>query len=77
MSKITLSRYSTLLLHYGLFAIICHSVAIFLYSTTLPIISSLTFSHIVFPMIEHSIVSFIAILIGAVGIEYTEKIHRQ
>ena len=73
MHKFTFSRHTIRLLHYGIFAILCHSVAIFLYSTTLPVISPLTFSHLVFPMIEHSLVSFVALLIGALGLEYIEK----
>jgi hypothetical protein len=44
-----------------------------IYSTLLPPISPLRFSYFVFPMLEHSLISFTALLIGALGIEYIKK----
>lgn len=73
MYKISLSKNSERLLIYGLFIVLCHLFAITLYSTMLPTISPLTFSGFVFPMIEHSLVSFTALFVGALGIEYIEK----
>ena len=73
MHKVTLSSKTSRLLIYGLFVIICHLSAIVFYSTSLPIISPLTFSGIVFPMIEHSLISLTALLVGALGVEYIEK----
>lgn len=73
MYKIAISRATSRLLICGLFVILCHISAIVLYSSTLPFISTLTFSRYVFPMLEHSLVSLVAIFIGALGIEYIEK----
>ena len=74
MNVFTFSKPANLLLHYGLFAVICHSVFIFLLSTTLEDHSMLVFTTRVFPMLEHSLVSFVSILVGALGLEYIEKV---
>ena len=73
MHKISLSRHTEKLLIYGLFAVICHLFAVAIYSTLLPPISPLRFSYFVFPMLEHSLISFTALFIGALGIEYIKK----
>ena len=73
MNIFSFSRPTIRLLLYGIFSVLCHATAIFLYATTLPLATPLTFHHTVFPMIEHSLVSLIAIFIGALGFEYIEK----
>ncbi len=73
MHIFTFSRHSRRLLHYGLFTVICHATAILFMSSFFKDSTPLFLYHRFFPMIEHSLVSFIAILLGAVGIEYIEK----
>ena len=67
------SKLSFLILHYGLYAVIVHSCAILLYAKASPPlppeISFLTY----FPMIEHSIVSFICVLLGGLLCFYISK----
>jgi len=73
MHIFSFSRPSVLLLHHGLFAVLCHVSAIFLFSSTLPDRSTLIFTYRVFPLIEHSLISVVALLIGVLGLEYIHK----
>ena len=73
MHKFSLSRPSVLLSIYGIFSIICHSTAILLLSTTLSNATGDVYFHRYFPMLEHSLVAFIAVLIGVLGLEYIAK----
>ena len=73
MNIFSFSRPSILLLHYGLFAMICHVVGIFLMSTTFESYSAVIFESRVFPMLEHSLISVIGIFIGVLGLEYINK----
>lgn len=70
----SLSRPSSLLMIYGIFSVLCHSIGILLLATTLKNASGEVYFHRYFPMIEHSLVSFIAILIGTIGLEHLAKI---
>ena len=67
------SRSSRLLMIYGIFSILCQSVGILLLARTLENAPGGVYFHRYFPMLEHSLVSFIAILIGVIGLEYLEK----
>ena len=58
---------------YGIFSILCQSAGILLLATTLKNASGEVYFHRYFPMLEHSLVSFIAILVGATGLEYIAK----
>ena len=73
MNIFSFSRPTVLLLHYGMFAVLCHAAGIFLYTTTLYSCSPLIFESRVFPLIEHSLVSLVGIFIGALGLEYISK----
>ncbi len=73
MNIFSFSRESNLLMHYGIFVTICHATAILFMSLTYPSSLGAIHFHRFFPMLEHSMVSFIAILIGVVGIEYIKK----
>lgn len=67
------SRPARLLLIYGLFASLCHAVAIlFLSQAELCAPSELLF-HRIFPLLEHSLMSFILVLLGSLGIEYAVR----
>ena len=73
MHKFSLSRRSVRLLIYGIFSVLCHSVGILLLATTLQNANGDVYFHRYFPMLEHSLVSFIVILIGVIAFEYIEK----
>ena len=73
MNIFSFSKPSLLLLHYGLFTLICHSVAILLLCRLSADSTPALLFNRFFPMIEHSLVGFISLLIGVVGIEYIEK----
>ena len=70
MHILSFSKPSRLLLHYGLFAVICHACAVTLLSSTFPVLCKIIFRTRVFPMLEHSLMSFTIIFIGVLGIEY-------
>ena len=74
ISKIpSLSRLSFLILHYGLYAVIIHSTAILLYSRISPALPKMACFFRYFPMIEHSIVAFICVILGALTCFYISK----
>lgn len=73
MHIFTFSRPSRQLLHYGLFAIICHLTAILFLALNMPSHTPVLYHYRIFPMIEHSVISFIAVLIGVLGLEYIFK----
>ena len=73
MHIFTFSRHSKRLLHYGLYIIICHATAILFLATAFEASTPVFLYHRFFPMIEHSLVSFVALLFGVLGIEYIEK----
>ena len=66
-------RLSFLILHYGLYAVIVHATAILLYAKLLPALPPTMSFMRYFPMIEHSIVSFVCILFGALLCFYIAK----
>lgn len=67
------SRLGYLILHYGLFTVIAHAVVILLYIRVSPNLPPLTSFIRYFPMIEHSIVSFICVLLGGLLCFYVDK----
>lgn len=71
ISKI--SRLPSLILHYGLFASICHAISLLLYSKLFPAESFFLTFHTFFPLLEHSLVSFICVLLGALLCFYIAK----
>ena len=73
MHIFSFSKPSRLLLHYGLFAVICHVCAVALLSSTFPAACMIIFRHRVFPMLEHSLMSFAIIFLGVLGFEYILK----
>jgi hypothetical protein len=73
MNIFEFSKPSVLLLHYGLFAVLCQVCGIFLFSTTLPSPSTALYCHTLFPMLEHSMLSAIIIFVGVLGLEYISK----
>ena len=62
-----------LILHYGLFSVIAHATAILLYIQISPSLPPITRVIRYFPMIEHSIVSFICVLLGGLLFFYIQK----
>ena len=73
MHIFSFSRPTNRLLFYGLYLLICHATAILFLATTFEASTPMFLYHRFFPMIEHSLVSFVALLFGALGIEYIEK----
>lgn len=70
MYNFEFSRPSRLFLIYGLFASLCHAVAIlFCAISELGVPPDLMF-HIIFPMLEHSLMSFVLVLLGALAVEF-------
>ena len=77
MYKFKFSRPARLLLIYGMYASLCHAVAIlFCAISELGAPPGLMF-HIIFPLLEHSLMSFVLVLIGALSIEYAQKSGRR
>ena len=70
MHIFSFSRPTVLLLHHGLFALICHASAVLLAARTAPPSTATACVNQYFPMIEHSLISLIALLFGALGLEY-------
>ncbi len=66
-------RLSRKILHYGLFASISHAAMILLYAKASKSLPPMTSFSIYFPMIEHSIVSFLIVLFGALLCFYIAK----
>jgi uncharacterized membrane protein len=58
---------------YGTFSVLCQSIGILLLLSMHENVIGDFYFHRYFPMIEHSLVSFIAILVGVVGLEYLAK----
>lgn len=73
MYKITLSRISRMLWCYGSFASVCHAVAILFSATLLENASGGVYFNRYFPMLEHSMISFIIVFIGVAALEYIER----
>ena len=69
----SLSKLSFLILHYGLYSVIIHATAILLYSNLSPAAPPITSCFKYFPMLEHSIVAFICVLLGALTCFYISK----
>ena len=73
MHKLNICALPRLILHYGIFASLCHSVILLLYSQLYPSKNFfLNFSRF-FPLLEHSLVSFICSLAGALLCFYIIK----
>ncbi len=77
MNIFSFSRPSRLLLHYGLFICICHATAILFMALTQQSSPPLVLFCRFFPMIEHSIMSFLIIIYGTIGFEYIERSKEQ
>lgn len=73
MHIFSFSRPARLLLHYGLFAVLCHATAILFMALTSELGSPILYFYRFFPMLEHSLMSFVIIIFGTVGIEYIER----
>ena len=73
MHNISFCRTSKRFLHYGIFAVICHATFILLMANISPYTNGTILFHRFFPMLEHSLMSFVAILFGVLGAEYIEK----
>lgn len=73
MHKLKISTLPILILCYGIFASLCHAVMLLLYFRTCPTESFfLSFSRF-FPLLEHSLVSFVCVLFGALLCFYIDK----
>lgn len=73
MNILNISTLYKLVLHYGLFASICHSTMLFLYFKLCPYEDFFLCFSTFFPLLEHSIVSFICVLLGALLCFYIAK----
>ena len=73
MNIFSFSRPSRLLGEYGIFAIICHATFILLAANTSPHTDPHVLFKMFFPMIEHSLMSFIIVLFGITAFEYIDK----
>ena len=71
MNIFSFSRVSALVLIYGLYTVLCHSVAIFFLALTSGICYGDALALKYAPLLEHSVMSFVLILIGALLIELT------
>ena len=73
MHNLKISTLYKHILHYGLFASICHSVILILYYQSCPEEKYFSNFSSFFPLLEHSIVSFICVLLGALLCFYIAK----
>ncbi|MBE6549335.1 MAG: hypothetical protein E7670_02800 [Ruminococcaceae bacterium] len=73
MNKFSLNRYSELVLIYGLYSVLCHSVAVFFNVLSSSLVTAEALALKYAPMLEHSIMSLVLILIGALLIEITVR----
>ena len=73
MHNISFSRISKRFLHYGIFSVICHATFVLLMANTSEYTNGALLFQRFFPMLEHSLMSFVAILFGVLGAEYIEK----
>lgn len=73
MNILSLSRASSLVLIYGLYAVLCHSVAVFFNALTSGLCSADALALIYAPMLEHSVMSLTLILIGGLLVEITVR----
>ena len=73
MNIFSFSKISLVFLIYSLFALICHITAILLVIRTSEIHNPDVLFHRFFPMVEHSLMSFVIILFGVVAFEYIDK----
>ena len=64
---------SPCVLIYGLFAALCHAVFILLHVLTGGILSAAVLAIRYVPMLEHTLMSILIVLIGALLIEITQK----
>ncbi len=71
MNIFTLSKYASLVLIYGLYAVLCQAVGIFFNASSNVGISAEALALKYAPMLEHSVMSLVLILIGALLIEIT------
>lgn len=71
MNIFTFSKFSSLILIYGLFSVLCHATAIFFSAISSFESSSETLALKYAPMLEHSVMSLVLILIGVLLIEIT------
>ena len=73
MNKLSLKLASRLLCHYGFFASLCQATAILFCAKLLTDTTGDVYFHRFFPMLEHSLVSFITVIAGAILLEYIDK----
>jgi len=73
MHVFSFSRPSRILGEYGMFAILCHSAFILLYAKTSVHTDPCVLFQTFFPMIEHSLISFVVLLLGITAFEYIAK----
>jgi hypothetical protein len=73
MNIFSLNRYSSIVLIYGLYAVLCQAVAIFFNVISSAGSSGQALALKYAPMLEHSVMSFVLILIGALLIEITVR----
>ena len=73
MHILKLSSLYKQILHYGIFASICHLVMLILYYRLCPDEKYFSSFSNFFPLMEHSIVSFICVLLGALLCFYIAK----
>ena len=62
-----------IILHHGIFSVIVHATGILLYARLSPALPPLTSFLKYFPMLEHSLISFITVLLGALICFYIAK----
>ena len=73
MNIFSLSKSATLVLIYGLYAVLCHSVAVIIVVTESTFCTSEAIAIKYAPMLEYSVMSLVLILAGALLIEITVR----
>ncbi len=71
MNIFSLSRASALVLIYGLYAVLCHSIAVFFLANSSGLRSGTALALTYAPMLEYSVMSLTLILVGSLLVEIT------
>ena len=73
MNIFSLSRASVLVLIYGLYAVLCHSLAVFFITITSGLCTAEALTMKYAPMLEYSVMSLTLILAGSLLVEITVR----
>ena len=72
----SLSKFAFLFLYYGIFAVLCHAVLIFLHANVASDLPADLLAHLFAPMLEHTLMSLCILGFGTLLLEAEARHHR-